>query len=158
MGNEDAVLRVNGQQHTVAGGARRLLLHVLRDDLGLTGARGACGVGVCGTCTVLVDGRSMSSCLMLAGQAEGKEITTIEGLADDEQLHPVQQAYIEHFAFQCGYCTPGFILSTVALLEEDPLPEEEAVREVLAGNLCRCGSYLNILRAVRATGQAREPS
>jgi aerobic-type carbon monoxide dehydrogenase small subunit (CoxS/CutS family) len=150
MRDDRITLQVNGQDHRTAGAAGRLLLHVLREDLGLMGAREACGIGVCGTCTVLVDGRAMSSCLMLAAQVEGRRITTIEGLADGEALHPVQQAYLDHFAFQCAYCTPGFILSTVAMLEEDPSIEDQAIRGYLAGNLCRCGSYLNILRAVRA--------
>lgn len=158
MNVDRVTLRVNGQEHRIADGSRRLLLHVLRDDLGLTGARGACGIGVCGTCTVLVDGRAMSSCLLLAAQVEGRTITTIEGLPVAEELHPVQQAYLDHFAFQCAYCTPGFILSTVALLEEDPFPEEQAIRGYLAGNLCRCGSYLNILRAVLAARDARRQS
>jgi aerobic-type carbon monoxide dehydrogenase small subunit (CoxS/CutS family) len=105
---------------------------------------------MCGACTVLVDGRPISSCLMLVAQAEGRQITTIEGLAENEQLHPVQQAYIDHTAFQCAYCTPGFILSTVALLQETPDPDDRTIRNYLAGNLCRCGSYNNILEAVHA--------
>ena len=158
MGNDGVTLHVNGQDHRIANSSGRLLLQVLRDDLGLMGARGACGIGVCGPCTVLVDGRVMSSCLMLAAQAEGREITTVEGLSDGEDLHPVQQAYLDHFAFQCAYCTPGFILSTIALLDEDPLAEEDAIRGYLAGNLCRCGSYLNILRAALAARDARRQS
>ena len=156
MGNDGVTLHVNGQDHRIANSSGRLLLQVLRDDLGLMGARGACGIGVCGTCTVLVDGRVMSSCLMLAAQAEGREITTVEGLSDGEDLHPVQQAYLDHFAFQCAYCTPGFILSTIALLDEDPFADEDAIRGYLAGNLCRCGSYLNILRAVKAARDSRQ--
>ena len=152
MSKDNVTLNVNGQEHTVED-ATRLLLHVLRDDLGLVGARGSCGVGMCGTCTVLLDGRAVSSCLMMAAQAEGKAITTIEGLGEDGALHPVQQAYIDHFGFQCAYCTPGFILSTVALLEETPDPDEGEIREYLAGNLCRCGSYVNILRAVKAAAK-----
>jgi len=155
MGADMVTLQVNGRAHRIAGAARRLLLHVLREDLGLRGAREACGIGVCGTCTVLVDGRAMSSCLLLAAQAEGRQITTIEGLSDGDRLHPVQQAYLDHFAFQCAYCTPGFILSTVAMLDEDPSVEDEAIPRYLAGNLCRCGSYLNILRAVRAARDSR---
>ena len=155
MDGDGVILHVNGKDHRIASASRRLLLHVLRDDLGLKGARGACGIGVCGTCTVLVDGRVMSSCLMLAAQAEGREITTVEGLSDGEDLHPVQQAYLDHFAFQCAYCTPGFILSTIALLDEDPFADEDAIRGYLAGNLCRCGSYLNILRAALAARDSR---
>jgi aerobic carbon-monoxide dehydrogenase small subunit len=153
MSKQSVVLNVNGQEHTVEGGATRLLIHVLRDDLGLVGARGSCGVGMCGACTVLVDGRAMCSCLMLAAQAEGKEITTVEGLSEDGALHPVQQAYIDNYGFQCAYCTPGFILSTVALLAETPHPSEQEIREYLLGNLCRCGSYVNILRAVKAAAE-----
>ena len=156
MGNDGVTLHVNGQDHRIANSSGRLLLQVLRDDLGLMGARGACGIGVCGTCTVLVDGRVMSSCLMLAAQAEGREITTVEGLSDGEDLHPVQQAYLDHFAFQCAYCTPGFILSTIALLDEDPFADEDAIRGYLAGNLCRCGSYLNIMRAALAARASRQ--
>ncbi len=126
------------------------MLEVLRDDLELGSVREGCGIGMCGTCTVLVDGRAISSCLLLAVQAEGKAIITVEGLTSGERLHPVQQAYIDHAAFQCAYCTPGFILSTIALLTEHPNPDDETIREYLSGNLCRCGSYANILKAVRA--------
>jgi aerobic-type carbon monoxide dehydrogenase small subunit (CoxS/CutS family) len=156
MRNAAVTLNVNGERRTIEDGATRLLLHVLRDDLGLVGARGSCGVGMCGTCTVLVNGRAMSSCLMLAAQAEGREITTIEGLSQNGKLHPVQQAFIDNYAFQCAYCTPGFILSTVALLREIAGPDERTIREYLAGNLCRCGSYVNIMRAVKAVAQGRE--
>jgi aerobic-type carbon monoxide dehydrogenase small subunit (CoxS/CutS family) len=143
-------LRVNGFEHALDVAPHRTLLQVLRDELELVGVREGCGIGMCGACTVLVGGRAISSCLMLAVQAEGQEITTVEGLARGEQLHPVQQAYLDHAAFQCAYCTPGFILTTVALLEEDPQPDDEKIREYLSGNLCRCGSYANILEAVRA--------
>lgn len=148
---EKITLQVNGETHNVAiKEMGRTLLDVLRHELHLFGAREGCGIGVCGACTVLVGNRPISSCLMLAVQAEGLEITTIEGLVEDGQLHPVQQAYLDRFAFQCAYCTPGFILSTVALLAEDPAPSDEQVRTYLLGNLCRCGSYGNILEAVRA--------
>lgn len=142
------ILKVNGIEHSVEVGARTLL-NVLRDDLGLVGTKESCGIGMCGACTVLVDGKLMSSCLTLAAQVAGKEIVTIEGLARDGKLHPIQQAFIDHGAFQCAYCTPGFILSTVALLDENPAPSDDEIREYLAGNLCRCGSYQNILQAVR---------
>lgn len=150
MRNSELRLRVNGEEHTLVEPASRTLLEVLREDLELGSVREGCGIGMCGTCTVLVDGRVISSCLMLAGQAEGKEITTVEGLADGEELHPVQRAYVDHAGFQCAYCTPGFVLSTVALLEEHPDPDDGTIREYLAGNLCRCGSYANILKAAQA--------
>jgi len=143
------ILRVNGAEHQLEVPAHRTLLQLLRDQLGLVGAREGCGIGMCGACTVLVAGRAVSSCLMLAVQAAEQEVTTVEGLARDGKLHPVQQAYLDHAAFQCAYCTSGFILTTVALLEEDPQPDDEKIREYLAGNLCRCGSYANILEAVR---------
>lgn len=143
-------LRVNGHRHAVQAAPDRTLLDVLRNELELMGAKEGCGIGMCGACTVLVDGRPISSCLMLVAQAEGRQITTIEGLGEDEQLHPVQQAFIDHAAFQCAYCTPGFILSAVALLQETPNPDDGTIRDYLAGNLCRCGSYNGILEAVRA--------
>jgi aerobic-type carbon monoxide dehydrogenase small subunit (CoxS/CutS family) len=140
-------LNVNGSRHEVQAGTRTLL-QVLRDDLGLVGAKEGCGVGMCGACTVLVDGKPISGCLMLAEQAADHEILTIEGIAGDGQLHPVQQAFIDEGAFQCAYCTPGFVLSVLALLSENPAPSEDEVREYLSGNLCRCGSYQNIIQAV----------
>jgi aerobic-type carbon monoxide dehydrogenase small subunit (CoxS/CutS family) len=146
----DLQIRVNGKEYELGVPPETTLLSLLRDRLGLVGARGGCGIGMCGACTVLVESRAVSSCLMLAAQADGLEVTTIEGLAQEERLHPVQQAYIEHFAFQCAFCTPGFILSTVALLDEDPNPDDEKIRSYLSGNLCRCGSYQNILEAVRS--------
>jgi len=142
--------RVNGEVHALDADPARPLLEVLRDELGLRSVREGCGIGVCGTCTILVDGRAISSCLTLAGLAEGMDILTVEGLSEEGALHPVQQAYLDHAAFQCAYCTPGFILATVALLQEAPSPDEATVRAHLAGNLCRCGSYRNILEAVRA--------
>jgi aerobic-type carbon monoxide dehydrogenase small subunit (CoxS/CutS family) len=141
------VLRVNGIEHEVEAGTRTLL-EVLREDLGFVGTKEGCGIGVCGTCTVLVDGKPISGCLMLAAQAAGKEILTIEGLEHDGRLHPLQQAFIDHGAFQCAYCTPGFVLSALALLTENPSANESEIQDYLSGNLCRCGSYKNILRAV----------
>lgn len=154
MNHEMIRLRVNGQEHNLAVSVGRTLLDVLREELGLVGVREGCGIGMCGACTVLVDGAAISSCLMLAVQAQHKAIVTVEGLAEAGQLHPVQQAYLDRAAFQCAYCTPGFILSTVALLDENPNPDDEAIRHYLAGNLCRCGSYLNILEAVRQCRQS----
>lgn len=144
-----AILKVNGAERKVEAGSRTLLT-VLRDDLGLVGAKEGCGIGVCGACTVLLDGKPISSCIMLAAQAAGRDILTIEGLAQDNRLHAIQQKFIDHAAFQCAYCTPGFILSTLALLNENRSPSVEKIRDYLAGNLCRCGSYKNILKAVQA--------
>ena len=142
------ILNVNGSRHEVRTEAR-ILLDVLREDLNLLGTKEGCGVGMCGACTVLVDGKPFSSCHLLAEQVVGKEIVTIEGLSKDGKLHPVQQAFLEQGAFQCAYCTPGFVLTTVALLNENPSPSDDEIREYLSGNLCRCGSYQNILRAVK---------
>lgn len=146
------ILNVNGNRHEVQN-ETRTLLEVLRDDLGLVGAKEGCGVGMCGACTVLVDGKPVSGCLTLAAQVADKEIVTVEGLANDGKLHPVQQAFIDERAFQCAYCTPGFILSTVALLNENPNPTEKEIVGFLAGNLCRCGSYKNIVKAVQNVGR-----
>lgn len=145
------ILKVNGSRYEVQEGTRTLL-EVLRDDLNLVGAKEGCGIGMCGACTVLVDGKSVSGCLTLAAQVAGKEIFTVEGLVEDGKLHPIQQAFIDERAFQCAYCTPGFILSAFALLEEYPNPNEDEIREYLSGNLCRCGSYQNIMKAVVEAG------
>jgi aerobic-type carbon monoxide dehydrogenase small subunit (CoxS/CutS family) len=142
-------LHVNGEDRIVNVPPERSLLTLLRDDLGLVGAQEGCGIGMCGTCTVLVDRNPISSCLMLAVQAQGKPILTIEGLADGEHLHPVQRAFIAEAGFQCAVCTSGLILSTIALLTQYPYPDDETIREYLAGNLCRCGSHINICNAVR---------
>lgn len=142
------ILNVNGSEYEIQA-ETRTLLDVLRDELGLMGTKEGCGVGMCGACTVLVDGKPLSSCLVLAEQIAGKEVLTIEGLGNAENLHPVQQAFLEEGAFQCAYCTPGFVLTTVALLAENPSPNEDEIREYLAGNLCRCGSYQNIIQAVK---------
>ena len=146
------ILNVNGSRHEVQEGTRTLL-EVLRDDLGLVGTKEGCGIGMCGACTVLVDGKPVSGCLTLAAQVADKEIVTVEGLVKDGKLHPIQQAFIDERAFQCAYCTPGFILSTVALLKENPNPNNDEIREYLAGNLCRCGSYQNIMKAVSAASR-----
>jgi len=124
------------------------LLDVLRDNLGLTGAKKGCDLGNCGSCTVLVDGKPVLSCLLLAIEAQGKDIVTIEGLAKNGQLHPLQQAFIDYSALQCGFCTPGMILSAKALLDNNPQPTEEEVKEAISGNLCRCTGYINIIEAI----------
>ncbi len=142
-------LKVNGRTHRVKARAHHTLLQVLRDSLKLFGAREGCGVGMCGACTVLLDGKPVSGCLLLAPLAEGKEILTVEGMeGPNGELSVIQQAYVDHTAFQCSYCTPGFILTTKALLEEKPKVTAEEAKEYLAGNLCRCGSYVKILDAV----------
>jgi len=146
------ILSVNGSRYEIQAGARPLL-EVLRNDLGLLGTKEGCGIGMCGACTVLVDGRPLSSCLVLAEQVSGREILTIEGLAQEGRLHPVQQAFLAQGAFQCAYCTPGFVLTTVALLAENPSPGDDEILEYLSGNLCRCGSYQNILHAVKAASK-----
>jgi aerobic carbon-monoxide dehydrogenase small subunit len=142
-------LRVNGREHTIEAATHHTLLEVLRGELDLVGAREGCGVGMCGACTVLLDGQPVSSCLLLAGEVRGRPIETVEGLAQNGQLHPIQQAFVEETAFQCSFCTPGMLLATRALLAENPDPSEDEVKDYLAGNLCRCGSYLKILAAVR---------
>ena len=143
-------LRVNGEEHQVEIEPNRLLLQVLRDNLGLTGTKEGCSIGVCGACSVIIDGRLVSSCLTLAAGCGGKNIETIEGLAQDGKLHPLQQAFIEYGGFQCGICTPGQIMAAKALLDENPNPSEDEVKEWMSGNLCRCTGYYKILEAVMA--------
>ena len=148
-------LQVNGQNYEVEADAKKSLLSVLRDDLGLTGCKYGCGESECGACTVLVDGRSRRSCVLEIGKAVGREITTIEGLGSPEELHPVQQAFLDHGAMQCGYCTPGMILSAVALLDQTGDPSDAEILRHMNGNLCRCGTYPRIFAAIRsAAGQA----
>ena len=143
-------LTVNGEHHELLLEPRELLVHVLRERLGLTGTNIGCDTSSCGACTVLVDGESVKSCTMLGVQADGLAVTTIEGLAGDGLLHRVQEAFHEHHALQCGYCTPGFVLATVSLLSEGLTPDEAEIRRALEGNLCRCTGYQNIVRAVQA--------
>ena len=141
-------VKINGKEQTVTVPDRRLLIDMLRYDLGLTGTKEGCSVGVCGLCTVLVDGKMVASCLTFAALAGGREIETIEGLAEDDRLHPVQQAFIDYGGFQCGICTPGQIMAAKALLDENPEPTEDEVREWMMGNLCRCTGYYKILESV----------
>ena len=141
---------VNGARHELDLEPRELLVYVLRDRLGLTGTNVGCDTSSCGACTVLVDGEAVKSCTVLGVQADGAEITTIEGLAQNGELHPIQQAFHEQHRLQCGFCTPGMVLTTVNLLEENPSPSEAEVRKALEGNLCRCTGYQNIVKAVQA--------
>ncbi len=147
-------LTVNGERHKADVEPRQLLVYFLRDGLGLTGTNVGCDTSSCGACTVLLDGESVKSCTVLAVQADGGEVTTIEGLAKDGELHVVQQAFHEQHGLQCGYCTPGFVMATVSLLQENPDPSEDEIRKALEGNLCRCTGYHNIVRAVEAAARA----
>ena len=142
-------ITVNGAEHTLELEPRELLVYVLRERVGLTGTNVGCDTSSCGACTVLLDGESVKSCTLLGVQVDGHEITTIEGLATNGTMHPVQEAFHEQHGLQCGYCTPGFIMATVSLLEETPNPTEEEIRHALEGNLCRCTGYHNIVRAVQ---------
>ena len=143
-------LTVNGDEYELYVDPRRSLAEVLRNELGLTGTKEGCLSGYCGACTVLIDGKAVKSCLIFAYQTQGKDILTIEGLAKDRQLHPLQQAFIDHFAVQCGFCTSGMLLAAKALLDENPNPSEEEVRHGLTGNLCRCTGYKKIVEAILA--------
>jgi carbon-monoxide dehydrogenase small subunit len=143
-------ITVNGSPHAYEVEPRLLLVHFLRDVLGLTGTHVGCDTGQCGACTVLMNGQAVKSCMVLAVQADGSEVTTIEGLAKDGQYHPVQQAFWEKHGLQCGFCTPGMILSSVCLLQDNPNPTDDEIREQLEGNLCRCTGYQNIVASVRA--------
>jgi carbon-monoxide dehydrogenase small subunit len=147
-------LTVNGVPHEADVEPRQLLVYFLREQLGLTGTNVGCDTSSCGACTVLIDGESVKSCTVLAVQADGYDVTTIEGLAGDGELHPVQQAFHEQHALQCGYCTPGFVMATVSLLKEYPSPTESEIRHALEGNLCRCTGYHNIVRAVEAAARS----
>jgi len=143
-------LHVNGVAHEILVKPQQLLLDVLRDDLGLTGAKEGCGLGSCGACTVLLDGLPVLSCLTLVEAAVGKEITTIEGLAREGELHPLQESFVQHGAIQCGYCSPGMIMTSKALLDQVPNPTRDEIRLAIAGNLCRCTGYQKIVDAVEA--------
>lgn len=148
-------LRVNGEEHQITLRDNRTLAKVLREDLGLVGTKEACAEGTCGACSVLIDGRPSLSCLTLAMACADKDITTIEGLSHGNELHPVQTAFIQQGAIQCGMCSPGMIISSVALLDENPNPSEREVREALAGNLCRCTGYKKIVDAVLSIAERR---
>jgi aerobic carbon-monoxide dehydrogenase small subunit len=147
-------VEVNGEQIEVEVPARRLLVHFLRDDLGLTGTHVGCDTGNCGACTVHLNGEPVKSCMLLAVQAEGAKVATIEGLAPDGDLTALQRSFNEHHALQCGYCTPGMLMSATALLERNPHPSHDEVRVALQGNICRCTGYVNIVEAVVAAGES----
>ncbi|MEW6350321.1 MAG: (2Fe-2S)-binding protein [Thermodesulfobacteriota bacterium] len=146
-------LTVNGEPVEVAVESNRTLVQLLREDLGLTGTKHGCGLGDCGACTVLLDGKPVNSCLVLAVQARGREVFTIEGLAENGNLHPIQQAFVDRGAIQCGFCTPGMILSAKALLDENPKPTEREIRTAISGNLCRCTGYQKIVEAVQEASE-----
>ena len=146
-------ITINGRKREFDIPPSTLLLNLLRDDLGLTGAKYGCGIGECGACTVHVDGEPVLGCMTLAVDCDGKSVETIEGLSDGKELHPIQQAYLDEGAVQCGFCTPGFIMTTKALLEENPDPSETEIRNYLKGNLCRCTGYVNIVKAVQKAAE-----
>lgn len=150
---QDIVLNVNGIQYNINVETHRTLVEVLRDTLGLTGTKKSCNEGECGACTVLMDGKPVASCLVLAVAAQGKEITTIEGLNEGEKLDPVQEAFVKHTAIQCGFCTPGMVMAAKAFLNEHPKPTPAEVRKAIAGNLCRCTGYQQIVDAIMAAAE-----
>jgi aerobic carbon-monoxide dehydrogenase small subunit len=147
-------LKVNGTQHEAEVEPRQLLVYFLRETLGLTGTNVGCDTTTCGTCTILIDGKSAKSCTILAVQADGSEVSTIEGLARDGELHPMQRAFHEHHALQCGYCTPGMIMAAIGLIEENGAMSEDEIRLGLEGNLCRCTGYHNIVKAIQAAQES----
>jgi aerobic carbon-monoxide dehydrogenase small subunit len=147
-------ISVNGESRSAEVEARQLLVYFLREQLGLTGTVVGCDTSSCGACTVLLDGESVKSCTVLAVQADGHEVTTVEGIGSIGDFHPVQQAFHEHHGLQCGYCTPGMVMATISLLEENPSPSDEEIRHALEGNLCRCTGYQNIVKAVQAAAVA----
>jgi len=146
-------ITVNGRRRRFDVEPNKLLLNLVRDELYLTGTKYGCGIGECGACTVLLDGEAVLACMVLAVDADGRCVETIEGVADGDKLDPIQEAYIEEGAIQCGFCTPGFIMTTKALLKENPDPSEEEIREYLKGNYCRCTGYVNIIKAVQSAAK-----
>ena len=153
---EEIVLKVNGINYQVEVEPWRTLVEVLRETLGLTGTKKSCNEGECGACTVMMDGRPIASCLVLAMDAQGKEIVTIEGLSEGERLHPIQEAFLKHGAIQCGFCTPGMVISAKALLDQNPRPTVAEVRKAISGNLCRCTGYQHIVDSIMAASKMME--
>ena len=149
----EITLTVNEKTHTLSTLPNRTLLDILREDLGLTGAKNGCESGECGACTVLMNGAAVNACLVLAGQADGCAVETIEGLSKSGQLHPIQQAFVDAGAVQCGFCIPGMVMASKALLDHNPQPEEEDIRQALAGNICRCTGYTKIIQAVQMAAE-----
>ncbi len=150
MTRHDITLHVNGRRYDICVEPRKTLADALRDDCGLTGTHLGCEHGVCGACTIIADGETVRACLMFAIQAEGVELRTVEGLAQGNEMHPLQKAFVEHHGLQCGYCTPGFLMLAAGVLEKNPTIGDEELRDILASNLCRCTGYENIVKAVRA--------
>lgn len=150
----EVTLTVNGRKRSATVEPRMLLVDFLRHELGMTGTHIGCEHGVCGACTVLLDGRTARSCLHFAVAVDGAEIDTVEGIASQDQLHPIQEAFHQHHALQCGYCTPGFLMTTIELLKQNPNPDEAAIRRALTNNICRCTGYTNIIKAVAAAAAA----
>ena len=149
-------LNVNGNNYEIAINPWQTLLDVLRDELGLIGTKRGCGIGTCGACTVIIDGKAILSCLTLALECEGRSITTIEGISSAESLHPIQKAFIENGAVQCGYCTPGIIMTSKALLDENPHPDDDEIRDALSGTFCRCTGHIKIMEAVKKGSESKE--
>ena len=149
MSTHSVTLKLNGEEHTLEVEARTLLVHFIREEIGLTGTHIGCDTTSCGACTVLMDGRPVKSCTVFAVQAQGAEITTVEGLATNGNLHPIQEGFTKEHGLQCGYCTPGMMMTTSALLKDNPNPSEEDIRWGISGNLCRCTGYVNIVKAVQ---------
>lgn len=154
MENKAIKVKINGKSHEVSVPPSRTLVELIREDLKLTGTKEGCGQGECGSCTVIMGGKTVNSCLVLAMEADGQEILTVEGLADGDTLHPVQEAFVEHAGMQCGFCTPGMIMSGKALLDRNPNPSEEDIREGIAGNFCRCTGYTKIIESIAAAAKA----
>lgn len=156
MGNKTIRVKINGKAYELSVPPSRTLLEVIREDLKLTGTKEGCGQGECGSCTVIMGGRTVNSCLVLAMESDGQEIVTIEGLAEGDKLHPVQEAFVEHAGMQCGFCTPGMIMSAKALLDRNPNPSEVEIREGIAGNFCRCTGYTKIIESIGAAAKTMQ--